>query len=83
MEAKNGSMGFDFAGTYTKVEAPRLLEYSFGDRTAQIAFTPEGSDVKVQVAFDSEDTHSLEQQRGGWQAILNNFKRYVEARSRS
>ncbi|KWV54399.1 ATPase [Bradyrhizobium macuxiense] len=83
MEAKDGSMGFDFAGIYTKVEEPRLIEYSFGDRTAQVAFAPEGSGVKVQVSFDSEDTHSVEQQRGGWQAILDNFKRYVEAKSRS
>ncbi|ERF85794.1 SRPBCC family protein [Bradyrhizobium viridifuturi] len=83
MEAKDGSMGFDFAGTYTRVEAPRLLEYSFGDRTAQVAFTPEAGSVKVEVSFDSEDTHSVEQQRGGWQAILDNFKRYVEAKRRS
>ena len=76
-------MGFDFAGTYTRVEAPRLLEYSFGDRTAQVAFTPEAGSVKVEVSFDSEDTHSVEQQRGGWQAILDNFKRYVEAKRRS
>src|SRR5579859_6739344 len=62
MEAKDGSMGFDFAGTYTRVEAPRLLEYSFGDRTAQVAFTPEAGSVKVEVSFDSEDTHSVEQQ---------------------
>lgn len=83
MEAKDGSMGFDFAGTYTRVEAPRLLAYSFGDRTADVAFTPEGDGVKVQVSFDGEDTHSVEQQRGGWQAILNNFARYVEAKRRS
>ncbi|WWE90746.1 SRPBCC domain-containing protein [Bradyrhizobium sp. 6(2017)] len=68
---------------HTRVEAPRLLEYSFGDRTAQIGFTPEAGGVKVQVSFDSEDTHSVEQQRGGWQAILDNFKRYVEAKRRS
>ncbi|WOH78438.1 SRPBCC family protein [Bradyrhizobium sp. BEA-2-5] len=83
MEAKDGSMGFDFAGTYTRVEELRLLEYSFGDRSAQVAFTPETGGVKVQVSFDSEDTHSVEQQRGGWQAILDNFKRYVEAKRRS
>ena len=82
MEAKDGSMGFDFAGIYTKVEAPNLLEYSFGDRTAQVAFTPEAGLVKVRVAFDGEDTHSVEQQRGGWQSILNSFKRYVETRRR-
>jgi len=83
MEAKDGSMGFDFAGTYTKVEKPTLLEYSFGDRTAQVAFTPEAGAVKVRVSFDGEETHSVEQQRGGWQAILDKFARYVEAQRRS
>jgi uncharacterized protein YndB with AHSA1/START domain len=79
MEAKDGSMGFDFAGTYTQVEKNRLIEYSFGDRLAQVTFdnTPKG--VRLQVTFDAESTHSEEQQRAGWQAILNNFTRYVEA----
>ncbi|MGA9599557.1 MAG: SRPBCC family protein [Methylocystis sp.] len=78
MEAKDGSMGFDFAGTYTKIVAPRLIEYAFGDRTAAVAFaeTPQG--VHVRVTFDPETTHPIEQQRGGWQAILDNFARYVE-----
>src|SRR5262245_48274895 len=81
MEAKDGSFGFDFAGTYTKIEEHRLIEYAFGDRLAQVLFadTPQG--VKVEVTFDSESTHSLEQQRAGWQAILNNFSRFVEARA--
>jgi uncharacterized protein YndB with AHSA1/START domain len=78
MEAKDGSVGFDFAGTYTKIVAPRLIEYAFGDRTAQVEFaeTPDG--VNVRVTFDAETTHPIEQQRGGWQAILDNFARYVE-----
>jgi uncharacterized protein YndB with AHSA1/START domain len=81
MEAKDGSFGFDFAGTYTRVEEHRVIEYAFGDRLAQVLFanTPKG--VQVQVTFDGESTHSLEQQRDGWQAILNNFGRYVEARA--
>ncbi|MFB9265557.1 SRPBCC family protein [Bradyrhizobium erythrophlei] len=83
MEAKDGSMGFDFAGTYTKVEEPNLIEYSFGDRTAQVAFVPDADRVKVKVTFDGEDTHSVEQQRAGWQAILNNFARHVEAKRRA
>ena len=79
MEAKDGSMGFDFSGIYTNIVEPDLIEYSFGDRTAQVEFSdiPEG--VRVRVTFDSESTHSVEQQRDGWQAILNNFARYVEA----
>lgn len=78
MEAKDGSMGFDFAGTYTKIVAPRLIEYTFGDRTASVEFTDAEAGVNVRVTFDAEATHSIEQQRGGWQAILNNFARYVE-----
>lgn len=78
MEAKDGSFGFDFAGTYTKVDKHRLIEYAFGDRTAQVAFTEGPAGVTVQVTFDSEATHSAEQQQAGWQAILDNFRRHVE-----
>ena len=80
MEAKDGSMGFDFAGTYTKIEEHRLIEYSFGDRRAEVRFKDGAGGLTVQVAFDAESTHSLEQQRAGWQAILDNFRAYVEAR---
>jgi uncharacterized protein YndB with AHSA1/START domain len=80
MEAKDGSMGFDFAGTYTSVVPERLLEYSFGDRVAKVEFTEVPGGVSVRVAFDAEETHSIEQQQGGWQAILDNFARHVEGR---
>ena len=79
MEAKDGSMGFEFAGIYTNVVQHELIEYSFGDRAAQVRFSDGPKGVRVQVAFDSEPTHSVEQQREGWQAILNNFTRHVEA----
>ncbi len=79
MEAKDGSFGFDFAGTYTKVVAPTRLEYAFGDRTAQVEFAEGPQGVRVRVTFDGEDTHSVEQQRAGWQAILDNFARHVAA----
>jgi Resolvase, N terminal domain/Activator of Hsp90 ATPase homolog 1-like protein len=82
-EAKDGSMGFDFAGTYTKVIQHKLIEYAFGDRTAQVDFTPGPTDVTVRVTFDSEQTHSIEQQREGWQSILNSFARYVEAKKKA
>lgn len=78
MEAKDGSFGFDFAGTYTRVQAPHVLAYAFGDRQATVTFTPTAAGVPVQVVFDAESTHSVEQQQGGWQAILDNFKRHVE-----
>ncbi len=81
MEAKDGSMGFDFAGTYTQIVEHALIAYSFGDRKAQVAFVQVPGGVTVRVCFDSEPTHSEEQQRGGWLSILNNFKRHVEARA--
>jgi uncharacterized protein YndB with AHSA1/START domain len=80
MEAKDGSMGFDFAGTYTKIVERKLIEYSFGDRMARVDFTPGPNGVTVRVAFDSESTHSIEQQQAGWQAILDNFARHVEGK---
>ncbi len=79
MEAKDGSMGFDFAGTYTKIVEHELIEYSFGDRSARVQFAEGPEGVQVQVSFESEETHSIDQQRDGWQAILENFARYVEA----
>ncbi len=79
MEAKDGSMGFDFAGTYTKIIEHELIEYSFGDRTAHVEFLQEPNQVRVHVTFDSEPTHSVEQQQQGWQSILNNFARHVHS----
>ena len=78
MEAKDGSFGFDFAGTYTNVVPNRLIEYSFGERTATVEFIESPEGVNVKVSFDAETTHSDEQQRDGWLAILNNFARHVE-----
>jgi uncharacterized protein YndB with AHSA1/START domain len=80
MEAKDGSFGFDFAGTYTKIVPHALIEYAFGDRVATVAFAEVPGGVKVEVSFDAESEHSEEQQRQGWQAILNNFAKHVEAR---
>jgi uncharacterized protein YndB with AHSA1/START domain len=78
MEAKDGSMGFDFAGTYTTVDAHRLIEASFGDRVLRVEFEAGPDGVTVRETFDAEPTHSIEQQRDGWQAILDNFARHVE-----
>ena len=78
MEAKDGSFGFDFAGTYTKIVAPKRIEYTFGDRTAQIEFSEGPNGVQVRVTFDAEATNPVEMQKQGWQAILNNFARHVE-----
>jgi uncharacterized protein YndB with AHSA1/START domain len=80
MEAKDGSFGFDFAGEYTKVVPHQLIEYKFGDRIGRVEFSQGASGVAVTVTFDSESTHPVEQQRAGWQAILDNFARHVAAR---
>jgi len=78
MEAKDGSMGFDFAGTYTKVVEHRLIESTFGDRLLRVEFISIGNGVTVRETFDAENTFPIEQQRAGWQAILNNFRKHVE-----
>ena len=79
MEAKDGSMGFDFAGTYTKVQEHRLIEASLGDRVLLVEFDVGPDGVIVRETFDAESTHSIEQQRDGWQSILDNFARHVES----
>ncbi len=78
MEAKDGSFGFDFAGTYTRIVPGELIEYSFGDRTGAVEFVTGENGVTVRVRFDAESENPVEQQRQGWQAILNNFARHVE-----
>lgn len=80
MEAKDGSMGFDFGGVYDAVRTNEYIEYTLGDgRKVKITFTPRGNETKVVESFEAENTNSLEMQRGGWQAILDNFKKYTEA----
>lgn len=81
MEARDGSHGFDFEGTYTRVEPERLIEYDFGERHARIEFGETADGVTVRVQFDPETTYPLEMQRAGWQAILDRFARHVAARS--
>ncbi|MDD4977235.1 MAG: SRPBCC family protein [Gallionella sp.] len=79
MEAKDGSFGFNFAGTYTKIVPNKLIEYAFGDRAGVVEFLTDTAGVSVRVTFDAETEHSVEQQRQGWQAILNNFAKHVQA----
>lgn len=79
MEAKDGSFGFDFAGTYTKLVPQQRIEYSFGDRVGLVEFIPGDKGVTVRVTFDAESTHSIGQQRDGWLAILSNFTKHVQA----
>ena len=80
MESKDGKIGFDFAGTYTKIVEHQLIESRFGDRTLVVEFLPTPDGVTLRETFDAETTYSLDQQRSGWQSILNNFKRHVESR---
>lgn len=79
MEAKDGSAGFDFGGTYTKVKPQQHLAYTLDDeRKVTVDFQDKGDKVKITEIFDPEDQNPAEMQRDGWQAILDNFKRYVE-----
>ena len=88
MQAKGGSEGFDFTGVYTAVEENKLIEYDMEDaRHVRIEFeeTPDpstgsGQAAKITETFDAESENSEETQRAGWQAILDNFKKYVEGR---
>jgi uncharacterized protein YndB with AHSA1/START domain len=82
MEAKDGSMGFDFAGTYTRIVEHELIECSFDDRVLLVEFLPGQDEVRIRETFDAEPTHSEKQQRQGWQAILDSFARHTEAKSR-
>lgn len=79
MEAKDGSVGFDFKGTYTHIVDQELIEYVMEDgRKVSVKFVPENEKVKVIESFDPENENPEEMQRAGWQAILDNFKKYVE-----
>ncbi len=80
MEAKDGSFGFDFGGVYDDVQDHKLIEYTIADgRKVSIKFSGEGDGTKVVETFDAESTHPVEMQRAGWQAILDNFKKYTES----
>ncbi len=80
MEAKDGSLGFNFEGVYQKVIVIQLIEYVIDDsRIVSIAFTRNGDLTKVVETFEAESIHLIEQQRDGWQAILDNFKKHTES----
>lgn len=81
MEAKDGSFGFDFGGEYTEIKPHELIAYTMGDgRKAEVRFIQNGDEAtKVEVVFDAEGQNSVEMQRAGWQAILDNFKKCAEA----
>jgi uncharacterized protein YndB with AHSA1/START domain len=79
MEAKDGSFGFDFGGVYDAVKTNELIEYTLGDgRKVAVNFSGKGNETQVTEVFEAEGTNPVEMQRGGWQAILDNFKKYAE-----
>jgi uncharacterized protein YndB with AHSA1/START domain len=80
MEAKDGSFGFDFGGVYDEVKEHEVIDYTMEDgRKVNVRFSSTGNQTKVVETFDAENTHPVDMQRAGWQAILDNFKKYVEA----
>jgi uncharacterized protein YndB with AHSA1/START domain len=79
MEARDGSFGFDFEGTYKKIETEKLIEYVLADeRNVSINFEKEGDSIRVTETFEPEQENSIESQTKGWQSILDNFKSYAE-----
>jgi len=79
MEAKDKSFGFDFEGIYDEVKINELITYTIGDgRKIKITFSSNGNSTEVIEIFDAENQNTLDQQKSGWQSILDNFKKYVE-----
>ena len=79
MEAKDGSFGFDFGGIYDEVKLNEVISYTMGDgRKVTITFNGQGNETEVIETFDAETSNPVEMQQAGWQAILDNFKKYVE-----
>lgn len=79
MEAKDGSMGFEFGGIYDVVTTNEYIEYTMGDgRKVKTSFIADGNSTKVVESFDAEQENPVEMQQAGWQAILDNFKKYTE-----
>jgi uncharacterized protein YndB with AHSA1/START domain len=80
MEAKDGSMGFEFGGIYDAVDQHKFIAYTMGDgRKVDVTFTEENGTTTIVENFEAEDTHSIEMQQGGWQAIMDSFKNYTES----
>ena len=83
MEAKDGSFSFDFAGVYDEVKTNEVISYTLGDdRKVYISFTGNGDTTTITETFDAETTNPIEMQKDGWQAILDNFKKYTESETK-
>lgn len=84
MASKDGKNKFDFKGTYTKLDIHKQIDYVMEDgRKVSVTFTPREQSIQVIVTFDMEHENTRDLQRSGWQAILNNFKKHVEAEKSS
>lgn len=82
MAAKDGSFSFDFWGTYTDVQENAYIAYTMGDgRKTWIKFTSNGDNTEIEETFEPETENPIEMQQGGWKMILNNFKKYAEAKA--
>ncbi|HRH11254.1 MAG TPA: SRPBCC family protein [Bacteroidia bacterium] len=80
MEAKDGSFGFEFWGIYDEIDHLALISYTMGDgRKAEVSFSAEGNQTKITETFEAESENPIEMQKAGWQAILDNFKKYAES----
>jgi uncharacterized protein YndB with AHSA1/START domain len=80
MEARDGSFGFDFWGTYDEIQPNKLIRYTIGDgRKVETNFTGSGDSTEINTVFEAEGTNPVEMQRTGWQSILDNFKKYAES----
>lgn len=80
MEAKDGSFGFDFTGVYDHVSINESISYTIADgRKVEVKFSRQDNDTKIITVFDAEEMNTVEMQQAGWQAILDNFKKYVES----
>ena len=81
MEANDGSFGFDFFGTYDQVQTHQLIAYTLGDnRKVSVHFSARGNQTHITENFEPENMNPVDMQRGGWQAILDNFKGYVKGK---
>ena len=75
-----GSPGFDFGGVYDDVKAHERIAYTMDDgRKVDVRFSGQGNETRVVETFEAEEMNPIEMQRGGWQAILDNFKQYAES----
>lgn len=80
MEAKDGSFGFDLNGTYTDVKPLELIEYALeDDRKVSILFESKDNETHIIQTFEAENQNPIELQQNGWQAIMNNYKKYAES----